>query len=88
MRRRLKVNRPNSKKKGSSEGEQRYLIWSEEHGAWWCPRRGGYTRSLIEAGRYSEIEARKIVESANKYLRHDESFHELLIPDPVQKISC
>jgi hypothetical protein len=34
-----------------------YLIWSDEHLAWWCPGGNGYTRRLSEAGRYSRANA-------------------------------
>lgn len=63
-----------------------YVIWSEEHGAWWLPAKMGYTRSLIQAGRYSESEAGKIVENANKYLEQkpDVFFNEVKFPDPLR----
>lgn len=44
--------------------DDRYLIWSEEHGAWWRPNESGYTRSMRRAGRYSEERARAISASA------------------------
>ena len=34
-----------------------YLIWSNEHRAWWAPERQGYTQSVDRAGRYSRAEA-------------------------------
>lgn len=40
-----------------SDDPERYLIWSNEHGAWWGPGRCGYVRRLAEAGRYSRDEA-------------------------------
>jgi hypothetical protein len=43
-----------------------YIIWSEEHQAWWRPGGSGYTRSLLEAGRYSQKDAVSIVTDANK----------------------
>lgn len=42
-----------------------FLIWSEEHGSWWRPRRAGYTTSMRSAGRYTYDEALEIVEGAN-----------------------
>lgn len=42
-----------------------YLIWSEEHGAWWGPNSHGYTRSMIKAGRYPRQIAEAISASAN-----------------------
>lgn len=34
-----------------------YLIWSNEHRAWWRANSAGYTTSLTEAGRYTRPEA-------------------------------
>ncbi len=36
-----------------------YLIWSNEHRAWWRPNARGYTLQLEKAGRYSRDEALK-----------------------------
>jgi hypothetical protein len=58
----------------------RYVIWSEEHGGWWGPRRHGYTRKLTEAGRYEQAEAEEIVTKANK---HSPSWNEVALPDPL-----
>jgi hypothetical protein len=44
-----------------------WLIWSNEHGAWWKPGRNGYTRELAQAGRYGKAEADEIVAQANQY---------------------
>jgi len=41
-----------------------WLIYSNEHGAWWKPDSRGYTRSIDEAGRYTEEEARDICNEA------------------------
>ena len=60
-----------------------YLIWSEEHGAWWVPG-GGYTVSLRAAGRYSKNDADRIVFDANVFLKAGE-WHEIAIPDPLTK---
>jgi hypothetical protein len=57
-----------------------YLIWSEEHGAWWSPDQNGYTRSIREAGRYSLEQAIDIVQRANAYCKPG-SFNEIAIPD-------
>jgi len=43
----------------------KYLIWSNEHNAWWRPAHAGYTDSTDRAGRYSEAEALKICNGAN-----------------------
>ena len=37
-----------------------YLIWSNEHRAWWNPNSSGYTTSSSAAGRYTRDEALKI----------------------------
>ena len=37
-----------------------YLVWSNEHGAWWGPGRHGYRKRLSEAGRYTQAEALEI----------------------------
>lgn len=60
----------------------KYLIWSEEHGAWWRPHSGGYVRRISEAGRYSKEDSEAIVESANRYLRPGIPFNEVAVVDP------
>lgn len=47
----------------SADGEQggvKYLVWSNEHSAWWKPNQCGYTRFIDRAGRYGRTEAMKI----------------------------
>ncbi len=34
-----------------------YLVWSNEHGAWWRPNSCGYTTKVEDAGRYGRKEA-------------------------------
>jgi hypothetical protein len=58
----------------------RYVLWSEEHGAWWGAVEWGYTRSLLAAGRYSEADARKIADDANRYSK---TLQEVALPDPL-----
>jgi hypothetical protein len=38
----------------------RWMIWSNEHRAWWRPASCGYTRKIEEAGLYSYAEAKAI----------------------------
>jgi hypothetical protein len=71
--------------------EPKYLIWSEEHGAWWRPGSAGYTHFMTEAGRYIKAHAELIVADAN-YVIHpssgflpDRKFNEIAIPDPLYK---
>ncbi len=42
----------------------KYVIWSNQHGAWWGPSRRGYTQWIEEAGRYALAEAEAIVQGA------------------------
>jgi hypothetical protein len=41
-----------------------YLVWSNEHNAWWNPQSRGYTQSLDRAGRYTREEALQICANA------------------------
>lgn len=41
-----------------------YLIWSNEHRAWWRAEEGGYTPRLSEAGRYTRRDALRICTDA------------------------
>ena len=57
--------------------DNEWLIWSEEHGAWWGPNQIGYTFKVAEAGRYPYDDAYRIVAAAN---RHTKSFKEAMVP--------
>lgn len=37
--------------------DEQYLVWSNEHRAWWRQGRCGYTRDVRNAGRYSKEDA-------------------------------
>jgi hypothetical protein len=65
----------------------RWVIWSEEHAAWWGPARWGYTESLAAAGRYSQEEALAIVKSANLYCKGG-TWKECAFPDPLASARC
>ena len=56
-----------------------FLIWSNQHKAWWKPNRVGYTKSVREAGRYPLITAIDICEGANWNLGYDQD--EEMVPD-------
>ena len=58
-----------------------WVIWSEEHGAWWGPGRSGYVTSLERAGRYTEAQALEIEAKANRY-RPAGTYYEIAMPDP------
>lgn len=60
----------------------RWLVWSNEHRAWWKPGRYGYTTLTQRAGFYSEAEARDIVEQANIVLHDPPNEIMVLAPDP------
>lgn len=59
-----------------------YLIWSNEHAAWWGPNRRGYTTSIGAAGRYSADEAKAIFEQANGHLRPEDELREVPVLAP------
>lgn len=42
-----------------------WIIWSNEHSAFWKANRHGYTRLIADAGRYSKEEAEAICRDAN-----------------------
>lgn len=57
---------------------QKYLIWSNEHVAWWRPASMGYTVSIEHAGRYSRDEAMEICRGANfGFMQDDENPNEI-----------
>lgn len=57
-----------------------YLIWSNEHKAWWRPVECGYTQSKEEADLYSLKRATEICLSANRHLGDDRIPHEAIVP--------
>lgn len=44
----------------NTRAENAYLVWSNEHQAWWGKDRCGYTRQIERAGRYERAEAMSI----------------------------
>lgn len=58
---------------------EQWLIWSNEHFAWWRPNSLGYTTDISRAGRYDETEATAICDGANRYLRAGASPNEVMI---------
>lgn len=50
-----------------------WLIWSNEHKAWWKSNEAGYTNDKAEAGVYTFEQACKIVYGANEH-RGDKEF--------------
>lgn len=70
--------------------EPKYLVWSEEHGAWWKASRWGYTHFITEAGRFTKSQADQIVLDGNKEIvpssgfLADRKFNEVAISDPFE----
>lgn len=44
-----------------------WLVWSNEHRAWWREHGCGYTHDVKQAGRYDFDEAAQIIVEANEY---------------------
>lgn len=59
-----------------------YVIWSNEHSAWWGPNRHGYTTVLSGAGYYSRAAAISIARDARGGWRKGENPPEIAIPLP------
>lgn len=47
-----------------SDRSELYLIWSNEHYAWWGPGERGYVKAVAEAGKYSRERAIEICKRA------------------------
>jgi hypothetical protein len=63
-----------------------YLVWSNEHRAWWGPKHCGYCIKLEDAGRYSRKEALKICINARGGRQFNDNPSEvpLLYEDAIQ----
>lgn len=48
-----------------------YVVWSNEHSAWWGPKRSGYYTHLVAAGRYTRDEAIRICQGARGGRRYN-----------------
>lgn len=59
-----------------------WLIWSNEHGAWWKPSWCGYTDDLWGAGRYTETEAAEVCRKAAYGWRDGSLPPEVMVPAP------
>jgi hypothetical protein len=56
-----------------------WLIWSNEHKAWWKPNSMGYTTSRKEAGRYTMERATEICRCANHWTLDNETPNETMV---------
>jgi len=54
-----------------------YLVWSNEHNAWWRGNRCGYTKFIDQAGRYERSEALNICRNARNGWRDGETVTEI-----------
>lgn len=59
-----------------------YLIWSNEHGAWWRPNSCGYTGDMWEAGRYTKEKATDVCQKAANGWRDGTLPPEVTVPAP------
>jgi hypothetical protein len=58
-----------------------WLIWSNEHNAWWGPGEAGYVTNRKYAGRYPFERACEIVKRANEYIANGEPPNEAMVRD-------
>lgn len=58
-----------------------YLVWSNEHGAWWRPNSQGYTKRVVNAGRYSREEAINIARDAHDGWREGSAPPEIAVAE-------
>ena len=58
----------------------KWLIWSNEHDAWWGPNECGYTAVKSRAGLYDLETAARIVTRANEHLSERDRPKETMIP--------
>lgn len=48
----------------AGKAEEMYLVWSNEHRAWWRPNSQGYAKSIEDAGVYTREEAMDIARTS------------------------
>lgn len=65
-----------------TEDTQQYLVWSNEHQAWWAPYECGYISIISQAGRYDRSMAARICQSANAYLAEGREPNEVMVLAP------
>lgn len=59
----------------------RYLVWSNEHRAWWAPECRGYTRNIDKAGRYDRAKALDIASTRGGGWPGDGNPYEIMVPE-------
>jgi hypothetical protein len=65
-----------------TEDTQKYLVWSNEHQAWWAPNKRGYISVISKAGRYHRTAAEQICRHANAFIDKDAEPHEVMVLAP------
>src|SRR4051812_5202005 len=63
--------------------ELMYLIWSNEHQAWWMPNHSGYTTISERAGRYTKAQAEQICNGANYGWDEERNPNELPVDEEI-----
>lgn len=58
-----------------------YLVWSNEHHAWWGPEERGYTRIIERAGRYTRSQAMTIASRRGGGWQTESNPYEIAIPE-------
>lgn len=61
--------------------ETLYLVWSNEHHAWWKPDERGYTRIIERAGRYTRAAALTIASRRGGGWQTESNPYEIAIPE-------
>ena len=61
--------------------QNKWLIWSHEHKAWWRPASNGYTEDRNLAGRYELFEAMEICRRANEFVKNPNHPEETMVPE-------
>lgn len=61
--------------------DKKWLVWSNEHKAWWGNNGSGYTHSRKNAGRYTQEEAEEVCFHANNYLTDTNHPNETMVPE-------
>jgi hypothetical protein len=64
---------------GISETDTTYVIWSNEHRAWWGPDRRGYCSRLTDAGRYDRESALAVCIGARGGRRFNDNPSEVMV---------
>lgn len=63
--------------------QEHFLIWSNEHKAWWGQNCRGYTNQVNRAGRYTREQALATCNGANYGWDEDSNPNELPIPESM-----